>query len=194
MVQLSVTRCSCINILWVSLVSFAAITLCVASRRVFVVVISLTTQSVNFWIHPRTFSLPVLYARSTQRLRAVGQNFDPHRVRKFCCLPAGQKLLWGSRDFKLCSNPYAFHRKFHKNIAEDTTKVMAFRGRLPVRLNASLFYHFNYFGCDVSFTKVDGIKKLSDFRYLRDSMKRTLVSKRKKEAQMKVYKQRQHQS
>jgi len=57
-----------------------------------------------------------------------------------------------------------------------------------------LFYHFNYFGCDVSFTKVDGIKKLSDFRYLRDSMKRTLVSKRKKEAQMKVYKQRQHQS
>jgi hypothetical protein len=38
MVQLSATRCSCIAILWVSLVSFAAITLCVASQRVFVVV------------------------------------------------------------------------------------------------------------------------------------------------------------
>jgi hypothetical protein len=37
-VQLSATRCSCITILWVSLVSFAAITLCVASQWVFVVV------------------------------------------------------------------------------------------------------------------------------------------------------------
>jgi hypothetical protein len=46
-------------------VSFAAITLCVASQRVFVVVIvvvvvvvvvviSLSTQSGNFWIHSRT--------------------------------------------------------------------------------------------------------------------------------------------
>jgi hypothetical protein len=34
MVQLSATRCSCIAILSVSLVSFAAITLCVASQRV----------------------------------------------------------------------------------------------------------------------------------------------------------------
>jgi hypothetical protein len=38
MVQLSATRCSCIAILWLSLVSFAAITLCVASQRVFIVV------------------------------------------------------------------------------------------------------------------------------------------------------------
>jgi hypothetical protein len=37
LVQLSATRGSCIAILWVSLVSFAAITLCVASQRVFVV-------------------------------------------------------------------------------------------------------------------------------------------------------------
>jgi hypothetical protein len=39
MVQLSTTRCSCIAILWVSLVSFAAITLYVASQRVFIVLI-----------------------------------------------------------------------------------------------------------------------------------------------------------
>jgi hypothetical protein len=39
MVQLSTTRCSCIAILWVSLMSFAAITLCVASQRVFIVVV-----------------------------------------------------------------------------------------------------------------------------------------------------------
>jgi hypothetical protein len=39
MVQLSATRCICITILWISLVNFAAITLCVASQRAFVVVV-----------------------------------------------------------------------------------------------------------------------------------------------------------
>jgi hypothetical protein len=36
-------------------VSFVAATLCIASHRVFIVVsvISLSTQSGNFWIHPR---------------------------------------------------------------------------------------------------------------------------------------------
>jgi hypothetical protein len=54
MVQLSATRCSCIAILWVSLVSFAAITLCVASRGfIAIVVYFVTTQSGNFWIYPR---------------------------------------------------------------------------------------------------------------------------------------------
>jgi hypothetical protein len=38
MVQLSATRCSCIAILWVSLVSFDAITFCVAYQQVFIVV------------------------------------------------------------------------------------------------------------------------------------------------------------
>jgi len=37
--QLSATRCSCTSILWVSIESFAAITLCVACQRVFVVVV-----------------------------------------------------------------------------------------------------------------------------------------------------------
>jgi len=37
MVQLSVTRCSCIAILWVNLVSIVTITLYVASQRVFIV-------------------------------------------------------------------------------------------------------------------------------------------------------------
>jgi hypothetical protein len=38
MVQLPATRCSCIATLWVSLASFAAITICIASQRVFIVV------------------------------------------------------------------------------------------------------------------------------------------------------------
>jgi hypothetical protein len=37
MIQLSATGCSCMAILWVSLASFAAVTLCVASELVFVV-------------------------------------------------------------------------------------------------------------------------------------------------------------
>jgi hypothetical protein len=38
-------------------VSFAAITLCVASQRVFILVISLSTQSGIFWLYPRTSML-----------------------------------------------------------------------------------------------------------------------------------------
>jgi hypothetical protein len=48
MVQLSATRCSCIAILWVSLVIFAANTLCVASQRVF-------AAAVYFVIDPRMY-------------------------------------------------------------------------------------------------------------------------------------------
>jgi hypothetical protein len=47
MVQLCATRCSCIAIFWVSLVSFAAITLCVASQRVFVIVVYFFMDSVR---------------------------------------------------------------------------------------------------------------------------------------------------
>jgi hypothetical protein len=57
MVQLSATRFSCITILWVSLMSFATVTFCVASQRVFIVVslYFVTTQSGNFWIYLRMF-------------------------------------------------------------------------------------------------------------------------------------------
>jgi hypothetical protein len=59
MVQLSATRCSRIAIFWVSLVSFAAVTLCVASQEVFIVVsvYFVMTQSGNFWIHPHMILL-----------------------------------------------------------------------------------------------------------------------------------------
>jgi hypothetical protein len=54
MVELSATKCSYIAILWVSLVSFATITLCVASQRMFIVVVYFVmTQSGNFWIYLR---------------------------------------------------------------------------------------------------------------------------------------------
>jgi hypothetical protein len=50
MEQLSATRCNCITILLVSLVSFAAITLCVASQRVFIVVVVVVVVVVYFVI------------------------------------------------------------------------------------------------------------------------------------------------
>jgi hypothetical protein len=43
MVQLSATRCICVTILLASLMSFVAITLCVASQWVLIVLISLLT-------------------------------------------------------------------------------------------------------------------------------------------------------
>jgi hypothetical protein len=71
--KLSATRCSCMTILWVSLVSFAAITLCVASR-VFIVVyfvidsvrntpscvcvcVCIYIYSVCVYIHTHTYSI-----------------------------------------------------------------------------------------------------------------------------------------
>jgi hypothetical protein len=80
MVQLSATRCSCIAILWVSLVSFAAVTLCVASQRVFIV-ISLSTQSGNLWIHSR-----MIY----------GQNIDLGRSKRFENVPQWRQVHGGN--------------------------------------------------------------------------------------------------
>jgi hypothetical protein len=63
MVQLSATRCIGIAILWGSLVSFAAVTLCVASQWMFIVIVVVVyfvmTQSGNFWIHPRIRVSPI---------------------------------------------------------------------------------------------------------------------------------------
>jgi hypothetical protein len=52
MIQLSATRCNCIAILWVSLVSFATITLCVASQRLYIgvyIVVSLCLIIDSVW-------------------------------------------------------------------------------------------------------------------------------------------------
>jgi hypothetical protein len=73
MVQLSATRCSCIAILWVSLVSLTAITLCVASQRVFIVV------STYFVISPETFG----YTLILSNFRKGGNNLIFWEVIRF---------------------------------------------------------------------------------------------------------------
>jgi len=92
MLQLSATKCSCISILWVSLVSFAAIILCVASQRCLLLLllllfISLSSQSGNFWIYPRIFCKCIIckltiadtnllsQCHSHYRYRAAARNF-----------------------------------------------------------------------------------------------------------------------
>jgi hypothetical protein len=46
-VKLCATRCSCFAILWISLVNFAATNLCIASQRVFIVVVYFVMDSVR---------------------------------------------------------------------------------------------------------------------------------------------------
>jgi hypothetical protein len=47
--QLSATKCSCIAILWVSVVSFEAITLCVASRVFIIIIIIIINFVMTVW-------------------------------------------------------------------------------------------------------------------------------------------------
>jgi hypothetical protein len=57
MAQLSTTRCSCVAILRVSVVSFAAITLFVASQRVFIIIV----VYFSYRISPETFGYTLVY-------------------------------------------------------------------------------------------------------------------------------------
>jgi hypothetical protein len=66
MVQLSTTRWGCIAILWVSLVSFAAITLCVASQRVFVV--DFVIDSVRKLLDTPSYSTYTLYLNTSNTI------------------------------------------------------------------------------------------------------------------------------
>jgi hypothetical protein len=97
MIHLSITKYSSIAFLWVIPVSFAAIILCVASQRVFIVVsvYFVMTQSGNFWIHPRAslrpiccfvflrcnVSLHVLYLRNGKHEDKIGPMHEHHAKR-----------------------------------------------------------------------------------------------------------------
>jgi hypothetical protein len=55
MVQLCTTRCSCIAILWVSVMSFATITFCVASQWVFIIIV--------YWLSLETFIYTLVHIK-----------------------------------------------------------------------------------------------------------------------------------
>jgi len=56
-VQFSATKCTCIAILWVSLVSFAALTLCAVPHRVFIVVVYFVIDSVRKLLDTPSYGL-----------------------------------------------------------------------------------------------------------------------------------------
>jgi len=64
MIQLSATRCSCIAILWVSLMSFAHITLCVASQRVFVVIDDFGIDSVRTLLYTPSYVCQTIQSKT----------------------------------------------------------------------------------------------------------------------------------
>jgi hypothetical protein len=93
MIQLSATRRSCIAILWVSLVSFAAITLCVAFQRVFIVAVYFVIDSIRklldrtsyftqkeFWIHVVQFTATYRPLSNNQNGQVIlhTQNTNPN--------------------------------------------------------------------------------------------------------------------
>jgi len=65
MVELSATSCSRIAILWVSLASFAAIILCVASQRVFIVVVYFVIGSIRKLLDTPSYVMACFYASVT---------------------------------------------------------------------------------------------------------------------------------
>jgi hypothetical protein len=86
----AVTRCSCFVILWVALVSFAAITLCVASQRVFIIVVYFVmTQSGNFWIHPH-ISTPSYILKAFLIKHSDNSAFYTHHVTR----PYSESWRW----------------------------------------------------------------------------------------------------
>jgi hypothetical protein len=72
MIQLSVTRCSCIAIMWVSLASIAAITLGVASQLVFIVVVYFVKLSPETFGYNLGVQLGKSGSGSAARFREVG--------------------------------------------------------------------------------------------------------------------------
>jgi hypothetical protein len=103
MVQLSATGCSCIAILCVSLVSFSAITLCVASQRVFIFccLFRYRLSPGNFWIYPRMFMQNV----SLTCISNVYQNRVPFlRVLTVCLMCIAVRRLFPDSAFQLTSD------------------------------------------------------------------------------------------
>jgi hypothetical protein len=84
MVHLSATRCSCIAILWVSPVCFAAITLYVASQRVFIVVSvyfvigSVRSRTLYHWA--QWYSIGLRTGWSGVPVPAGAENFSLHHL------------------------------------------------------------------------------------------------------------------
>jgi hypothetical protein len=101
MVQLSATKCNCSAILWVSLVSFVAITICVASQRVFIYVVYLVIASVRKLLDVPSYAVPFFY--QTMHHASDIYTSDVRAAALFILLMTGKWILriWGKHRFSL---------------------------------------------------------------------------------------------
>jgi hypothetical protein len=79
MAQLSATRCSCIAILWVSLVSFATITLYAASQRVFIFVFDFFIDSVRKLLDTPSYSEVPVWVYMAYYIHSVARKTSKRR-------------------------------------------------------------------------------------------------------------------
>jgi hypothetical protein len=102
MVQLSATRCSYIAILSVSLVSFVAVTLCVASQRVLIVF--------RYRLSPETFGYTIVCSHYGQKNSSRG--FLGHFVLKMQV--RSSDMLVSYRNTTLFHNSEDFNKNLHR--------------------------------------------------------------------------------
>jgi hypothetical protein len=147
MVQLSATRCSCIAILWVSLMSFASITLCLASQRVFnvlvvvvvVVVVDFVIDSVRNWIHPRiiieedanTLQSNMRKQKRYIWLRTGVTTANTSEKDLYCILNTAKTIAWAMYSRITIRRERAFRSTTHwGNIDEFASRIPLFIARI----------------------------------------------------------------
>lgn len=89
---------------------------------------------------------------------------------------------------------YTIGQEYNLKISKKKTKVMAFRGKYPIRTKIIIenqpieqLSHFKYLGCDISYDYDEDLKnKLARFQYICGTIKRILRNTRK-ETRMKFF-------
>jgi hypothetical protein len=110
MVQLSATSCSCIAILWVSLVNFAAITLCVTSQWVFIVVVCFIIDSVRKLLDTPSYNKYIYICIFLWTNFLLSYSYRP-------TAPLNIVLLYHECIFSLTNVPYYLPMSRHIEIA-----------------------------------------------------------------------------
>jgi hypothetical protein len=127
MVQLSATRCSCIAILWVSLVSFAAITLCVASQRVIPKVsLYFVTDSVRKLLNAPSYiaTLPPLPPLPLPARGRGTQCIPPHHHSHIFSSRSGQFPPWNNKTLLIREDSVKVYLKVRSCVDMDRIEVV----------------------------------------------------------------------
>jgi hypothetical protein len=155
MVHLSATRCSCIAILWVNLVSFAAIALCDASQKVFIiVVVQFVIESVRKLLDTPSYA--------NNKGTSLHANWIP-RIRALNCAVAsygrGHGLkCWVPRPTALKqATTSSFHILFNKN--QSLQRVTNQHWYLPNSMEQSVPWEANSRKASQEITRLYGIRR-----------------------------------